>query len=95
MDVAALFLPQSIAEQHVTEVVAITMTMPTSLLPARSRKDTQVNNKALRIKDIIMNYKEKAIYLTIYLSTQTVEVVPPLNKHRSPVICKIAHDLAE
>uniref|UniRef100_A0A0D9Y6V7 Uncharacterized protein n=1 Tax=Oryza glumipatula TaxID=40148 RepID=A0A0D9Y6V7_9ORYZ len=35
MDVAALFLPQSIAEQHVTEVVAITMTMPTSLLPAR------------------------------------------------------------
>uniref|UniRef100_A0A0E0FK78 Uncharacterized protein n=1 Tax=Oryza nivara TaxID=4536 RepID=A0A0E0FK78_ORYNI len=63
MDVAALFLPQSIAEQH----------------------DTQVNNKALRIKDIIMNYKEKAIYLTIYLLEDTlfdddfVLPTPPMN----------------
>ncbi|KAF2949672.1 hypothetical protein DAI22_01g128700 [Oryza sativa Japonica Group] len=73
-------------------------------------EDTQVINEVLRIKDILINYKEQSVdtlfdglrrlqlmrlSISVLKSTQIAEAVAPLNKHRSPVICKIARDLAK
>uniref|UniRef100_A0A0D9UZS4 TFIIS N-terminal domain-containing protein n=1 Tax=Leersia perrieri TaxID=77586 RepID=A0A0D9UZS4_9ORYZ len=71
-------------------------------------EDTDVLNEVLRIKEILINYKEQSeetlfdglrrlelmrLSLAALKSTEIIGAVVPLGKHRSPVICDLVQKL--